>query len=199
MKKLILVSISLISLLVISRASALYEQDVCQWLVDELGIGYEQMRETTTDFKPSTYNDPLKFIESQATKSRNQSDLDISWLDDIIDSINKQVNLLGISDLDKQFYTTYITHQIQYNIRSQNCLPAKTYTAYKKLYDKIISNLKKYWWNDLSNSQKVSRLEMINDKLDLIDKYSWYKYNQIISYLHIEINKYITYIIRLQS
>lgn len=181
------------------QVSASRDDTSCRSLEEEIYDSYQEVRDIATDFKPSTYNDPLKLIESQAVKSWNQSDTDPSDLDNVINTISQQVNTLAISDLDKQFYTPYISHLLQYHVRSQSCIPAKTYTAYKKLYDKIISNLKKYWRNGLSNSQKVIKLEMINDKLSLIDKYSWYKYSPIISYLHKEINKYILYILRLQS
>lgn len=199
MKKIIWTLIISTLVLIASQIHAMFDESICQWFVDSMYDTYGQIRDLTSDFKPSTYNDQLKLVESTVMKSRNQSEMDNSNIDNIIINISTQIDALPISDLDKQFYKLYISHQLQYYIRSQNCLPAKSYTAYKKLYDKIISNMKKYWRNDLSNSQKVTKLEMINDKLDLIDKYSWYKYNQIISYLHIEINKYIGYILRLQS
>ncbi len=199
MKKIIWVLIVVSLLLIGFETQAMFDESDCQDLQSKLHDTYSQIRDITTDFQPSTYNDLLKSVESTAIKSWNQSDMNYSNIDSIANDISTQVYDLPISDLDKQFYKVYISHQLQYHMRSQNCLPANTYKAYKKLYDKIVSNLKKYWRNDLSNPQKVTKLDMINDKLDLIDKYSWYKYGQIISYLHIEINRYITYILRLQS
>lgn len=177
----------------------------CEYLQKEIQTTYEQMRSSSEDSHPSTYTTDLKNIEKSAILNRNSSfsgasSIDLDRYTLIVDTVSDQLDLIpNLSNESKEFYNHYITQQLQYYIYKTNCLPAKTFSSYKKLYDKIISNLKKYWRNELSNDVKIDRLDMIIDKLDKINEYTEKKYDPLISYLKIEIKKYLWSILKLQS